>query len=138
MPPFARSALAVVAGAALSIALIAAIEATSSWLYPLPAGLDVNNREAMSSYVATLPVGAFLLVLTAYAVGGFGGGYLAARLAPADPGKHAAVIALFLLAASVMNLMAIPHPGWFWAANLVVALVFPPLGGRLRSGPPRS
>lgn len=138
MPPFARSALAVVAGAVLSIALIAAIEATSNWLYPLPAGLDVNNREAMSSYVATLPVGAFLLVLTAYAVGGFGGGYLAARLAPAAPVKHAAVIAVLLLAASVMNLMAIPHPGWFWAANLIVALALPLLGGQLRSGPPRS
>jgi hypothetical protein len=138
MPPFARSALAVVTGAAVSIALIAAVEATSNLLYPLPAGLDVSNREAMSSYVATLPVGAFLLVLTAYAVGGLGGGYLAARLAPAAPVKHAAVIASLLLAASVMNLMAIPHPGWFWAANLVVALGLPLLGGRLRFGPPRS
>lgn len=138
MPPFARSVLAVLAGAALSIGLIAAIQAASTWLYPLPAGLDVNNREAMSNYVATLPVGAFLLVLTAYAVGGLGGGYLAARLAPAAPGKHAGVIALLLVAASAMNLMAVPHPGWFWAANLVVVVVFPLLGGRLKSGPPRS
>ena len=133
MSASARSALAVLAGVAVGVALIAGVEAASARLYPLPAGLDVHNREAMTNYVATLPLGAFLLVLAGYGVGAFGGGYLAARLAPGAPAKHASVIALFLVVASVINLMAIPHPDWFWVANLVVGLAFPLLAGRLGS-----
>jgi len=133
MPPFSRSVLAVLAGIAVGVALIAGVGAASTQLYPLPAGLDVNNREAMSNYAATLPLAAFLVVLAGYAVGGLGGGYLAARLAPSAPARHAGAIALFLVVASVINLRAIPHPGWFWVANLVVVLVFPLLAARLRS-----
>jgi hypothetical protein len=32
-----------------------------------------------------------------------------------------------------MNLRAIPHPAWFWGANLLLVVVMPLLGARLAS-----
>lgn len=131
MLSFLRSARAVFAGALVAFLVIAVCEMLSARLYPLPAGLDVHNREAMSNYVATLPLTAFLILLLSYGLGGLGGGFIAARLAPSAPPIHARAIAVFLVVASVVNLLSIEHPVWFWAANLVVVILLPPLGGRL-------
>ena len=35
-----------------------------------------------------------------------------------------------LVIASIMNLSTIPHPAWFWVANLAVVAVTPFLGAR--------
>lgn len=131
MPPFFRSLLAVVAGAVGAFGLISAVQVIGSSLYPLPAGMDPTNREAMSAYVATLPIGAFLMVLLSYALGGLGGGFVAAKLASTARFTHAGVIAILLIAAAVMNLMTFSHPVWFWVANILVLLLFPRIGARL-------
>lgn len=128
MPPFIRSLLAVVVGAVIAFGLIAAVQLVSTRMYPMPAGLDPANREAMSNYIATLPVGAFLMVLLSYALGGLGGGFAAAKLAPKARFTHAGVIAILLIAASALNLMSFSHPVWFWVANIAVVLVFPRVG----------
>ena len=128
MPPFIRSLAAVVIGAIIAFGLIMAVQLVSTRLYPMPAGLDPGNSEAMSRYIATLPVGGFLIVLLGYALGGLGGGFVAAKLAPKARFTHAGVIAILLIAASVLNLMSFSHPVWFWVANLAVVLVFPRIG----------
>jgi hypothetical protein len=131
MSPILGSTRAVVLGALVAIVLISLVEAINGRLYPLPAGLDINNREAMSGYIATLPLAAFLLLLLGYALGGLGGGYVAARLAPTRPMRHAGVVMILLVVASLLNLRSFEHPVWFWVANLVVVVGLPLLGGRL-------
>ena len=130
MPPFLRSLIAVIAGAVSAFGIIALVELVSSRLYPMPAGLDPGNPEAMSNYIATLPIGAFLMLLLGYSLGGLGGGFVAAKLAPKARFTHAGVIAILLIAASVLNLMSFSHPVWFWVANIAVVLVFPRIGAR--------
>lgn len=131
MPPIVRSAGAVIAGAAAAIAIISGVQALSASLYPPPVGLDYNDAEAMRAWVASLPAGALLLVLASYLVGALAGGFVAARLAPAWPTRHAAVIAGLLTVASLMNLSALPHPAWFWVANLAIVAAVPMAGARL-------
>lgn len=131
MPAIIKSIRAVLSGGLVAFLLIMALEFVNSRLYPLPAGLSVDNREAMSGFVATLPLTAFFLLLLGYALGGLAGGYTAARLAPSVPAVHALIIAVGLFLASVMNLRAIAHPLWFVAANLALVLVLPMLGARL-------
>jgi hypothetical protein len=131
MSPILGSTRAVVLGALVAVVLIALVEAVNGRLYPLPAGLDINNREAMSGYIATLPLTAFLVLLLGYALGALGGGYIAARLAPTRPMRHAGVIMILLVLASLLNLRSVEHPVWFWVANLVVVVGLSLLGGRL-------
>ncbi len=99
---------ALLAGLAAAIVMIVAIEFVSSRMYhPQP--------------VATMPPGAFGMILLGWFLGTFAGAFLAARI-----GRSAAygfVIGALLLGAAVTNMLMIPHPPWFWAASLIVFVV---------------
>jgi hypothetical protein len=131
MSPVVRRILAVLAGMVAAVVVITLVEVVSGRMYPPPAGVNLQDPEAMRAFAATLPVGAFLMVLLSYALGAFVGGWVAGWRAPTAWPLPPAVIALFLTLGSVMNLRAIPHPGWFWAANLVVVVVLPFAGAAL-------
>ena len=109
---------AIVAGAAASVLIIFAIERASSMVYPPPADLDMTSREAMSAYVQTLPVGAFLFVLTAWFTATLVGAWLATRLARTPIGGF--VVGALLLASGIANMLLIPHPIWFWVAGVAI------------------
>lgn len=133
-----RSVLAFLVGAVVAGVLIAVVEAVSSAVYPLPPGLDIHDREAMRQHVDTLPIGAFLFVLVAWAVGSFAGSWVAARLATrARLGHGLAVGALFLLA-GVLTMLSIPHPWWMWVGGILALAGCSYLGARLTDGSPYS
>jgi hypothetical protein len=116
-----RSILAVLAGAVAALALIMAVQQICALVYPPPAALDPYDRKAMAAYMATMPASAFLLVLSSYVIGTFGGAWLSAWLARRAPWLHGMIVALLLLLASVANLIMIPaHPLWFVIANLLL------------------
>jgi hypothetical protein len=126
-----RSVLAVLAGAIVAGLLIAVVEATSSAIYPLPPGIDLHDHEAMRQHIHSLPIGAFLFVLAAWAIGSFGGSWVAARLATrARLGHGLAVGALFLLA-GVLTMLSIPHPWWMWVGGILALAGCSYLGARL-------
>ena len=126
-----RSILVVLAGAVVAGVLIAAIEAVSSAVFPLPPGLDLHDHEAMRQHIDSLPVGAFLFVLAAWAIGAFAGSWVAARIAArARLGHGLAVGALFLMA-GVLTMLSIPHPWWKWVGGIVALGGCSYLGARL-------
>ena len=118
-----RYVLAYLAGALVAGFVVAGIEALGHAVYPPPAGLDPSDLEQLKAMVATLPVGAFLFVLSAWAAGAYAGGLVAARIAPARRGVLAAAVGALVLAAVVANLTMIPHPLWFSVVGIVTVLV---------------
>jgi hypothetical protein len=131
MSPLVRGTVAVMAGVMAAFLVIMLVQLLGAVLYPAPAGFDPKDPEALTALTASLPLGAFLMVLLGYLLGAVAGGYLAARLAPSRRAVHAGIVAAFLLAGSIMNLVSIPHPAWFLAANLLIVAVVPVLAGRL-------
>ncbi len=119
------------AGLIVGSVLIAAIETISSLVCPLPPGLDPNDYEALRKHVDQLPVGAFLFVLAAWAVGSFAGGWVASRLAGRAALVHGLMVTSLFLAAGLMNLLMIPHPVWMWIGGIVVLAGGGYLGARL-------
>lgn len=132
MPAVVRNILAVLAGFVAGGIVIAMIQAINTRLYPLPAGFDPGNREMMRQHMATLPPLAFGIVLLSYAAGFPIAVFLAARLSATAPARQGVLIAAFFGAASVMNLLALPHPAWFWVGNFVV--LFCALWAGIRGG----
>lgn len=122
MHPVMRSVLAVVAGLGLSVAVVGGVEALSSRLYPLPEGLDYNDRATMSAAISQLPAGAFVAVLVAWGLGALAGSFAAVYVS----GRAALgyLIGVLLGAAAIANLLIIPHPLWMW----VGAAILIPLG----------
>lgn len=122
MHPVLRSVLAVVAGLGLSVAVVGGVEALSSRLYPLPEGLDYNDRAAMTAAISQLPAGAFVAVLVAWGLGALAGSFAAVYVSGRDAPGY--LIGVLLGAAAIANLLVIPHPLWMW----VGAAILIPLG----------
>ena len=87
-----RKIFAVVLGVIAAVVLIIAIEALGHSLYPLPAGIDVTDTEAMKAYVMTLPVAALLIVMAAWIVATLVGGLIACFIARETPLIYSAII----------------------------------------------
>jgi hypothetical protein len=129
-----KSVGAVAAGMLAGVVLILAIEAISSRIVPLPPGTDPSNPDSLRAAMARIPLGALLMVVLAWIVGGFVSGWVAARLAPRARVGHAMIVALLSLAAGVTNMVLIPHPTWMWIAGVLALLGAPWLGGRMAAG----
>jgi hypothetical protein len=117
----------VLAGIAVAMFVIAGIEYMGSLAYPPPEGLDPGNAEDRRRMIEAAPTGALLIVVAAYAIGTFIGGYVAARFARRMPNLHAAVVATVIIAGTARNLASYQHPAWFWGAS-IAAIVFAGIG----------
>ncbi|KFL35692.1 hypothetical protein [Arenimonas donghaensis] len=118
-----RYLIALFAGALVAGFVVAGIESLGHAVYPPPAGLDPGDMEQLKALVATLPVGALLFVVFAWAAGAYAGGLVAARIAPAHRALLAGVIGALVLAAVVANLLMIPHPPWVAVVGVLAVLV---------------
>ena len=118
-----RNTLAAMAGALTGMMLILAIQKFALSLYPLPAGLDPKDAAAMKAYFQTLPLGAFLMVLLSYFVGVLAGAHVAGRFSSDGGSRQAVMVTGLFVFASLLNLLGLPHPVWFWFANFAVVIV---------------
>jgi hypothetical protein len=124
MAALLRSVLAVVTG----FVLIGALAYGTGLLLQraMPAAFDATGNPT------TMP----LLLLTTVYVGVYAtaGCWLAARLAPSHPMRHALVLGLLGLALNVASSVAIRGtvPDWYLGLNLALTMVWAWLGGWLR------
>jgi hypothetical protein len=126
-----RSFLAVLMGLFFGGCLIYIVQAIGSQIFPLPPGVDPLNRESLRAAMANLPLGAFLFVLFSWLVGTLAGSWLATRRAPTQPLLHGGIVGAFLFAGSVMTLISLPHPIWFWVAAIALVPAASYVGSQL-------
>ena len=88
-----KSAGALVCGLVVGMCVnMALIQLNMTVLYPMPAGVDMNDPVAFGAFIQGLPAQAFALVLVAHLGQSFVGAWIAARLAPTRPMLLAMVI----------------------------------------------
>ena len=129
-----RSIAAVVAGfIAASIVMMIVETINGRVLHPElgKAAEGVTDRETIRVLLATAPVGAFLVVIAGWILGGVAGGWVTARLAAQAAAGHGLVLGALLTLAGVANNLMIPPPLWFWVASLVVLMPAAQVGARL-------
>jgi hypothetical protein len=126
--PLWRKMLGVVLGISAAVTVILILQSLGHKMWPMPEGVDFKDKEAIAALIRSLPAAALLWVALSYFGGTLAGAYMALRVSR-DPWTTwpAVSVEAVLLALGVMNLMALPHPGWFW----VVALASFPLGAFL-------
>jgi hypothetical protein len=129
-----RSIAAVVVGfIAASIVMMIIETINVRVLYPglARAAQGVTDRETLRALFAKAPLGALLVVIAGWILGGVAGGWTTGRLAARATAGHGLVLgALFTLAGVANNLM-LPPPLWFWIASLVMLMPAAYLGARL-------
>jgi hypothetical protein len=135
----AKSVLAVFLGMIAFVVLVMVLENVGHRLVPPPpevlaAGTDLQKvQKAIQAAVADgkLTNQHYLVVVLAWAIASFVGGFTTAFLAPSKPLVHAGIIGLLGTLAGIMNLSAFPHPLWVWIIGIMEFMVFAVLGGML-------
>lgn len=116
----AKNVLPVVAGAMGAMMLITLGETGIHKLYPLPLGVDIHNKEAISASIAALPVMAFVLLLLNYMVCSIAGGAISALVSGRTTKTPSIIVGVLLTLAGAFNLLAVHHPLWFSLINFLV------------------
>ena len=126
-----RNILAVVAGLAVGMAVNMALIMLNAYvLFPMPAGMDMNDPEQLQSYIATLPMAAFFVVMAAHLSQSFVGGWVAARMGSSQPMLLAMIVGFVTLAGGIMMFMDVQGPAWMFI-ELPLYLVVAWLAGRM-------
>ena len=114
-----RDILAALAGIAIAVLIVFIATELNHTVYPPPPELDFSDPDALRPYIATLPIGAFLLLMGGWVVGTFVGSVIAGRIGTAKPWVYPAIVGGLVFTATVANLLAIPHPLWFSITALI-------------------
>jgi hypothetical protein len=109
---------AVIAGLIVAFALVAGAEGIVHVLYPPPPRTNMEDFEQVKRFIATLPLPAYLLVLTGWLIGTFVATWLAAKIARNPIAGY--IVGALLLAAGIFNAIKIPQPVWFSIVSFVI------------------
>lgn len=129
---FLQCVLGVIAGGVVMYLLIMGIEYASHVLYPPPAGLDPRDPNNLATILAAAPLASLAMLVLAWAVGAFAGGWVAALVSRAWPRTAAIIVALFVLLGVVGMILIVPnHPTWVAILGIVLPVPLALLGARL-------
>ena len=126
-------------GIATAMVFIIAVEIITPALWPFPEGADPHDIEACKTYCAALPPGASLLASSGWGLAVFLSSWVATRVGANRHPAHGIALGSLLFLAAVANMLMLPYPVLFWAANLSVlpvGLIAGPMLGKLPARPP--
>lgn len=120
--------LPVVAGTMTGGILIKSVERGLQHIYPLPSGIDVQDKAALASAIKIMPFNACLLLLAAYAISSFAGGGIATAIAGRSSSRPAIITGIILTIIGLVNIFIVPQPLWFSMVSLICYIPFAYLG----------
>lgn len=123
MSRFLRMLLAVVVGFVLGSLVNMALVTVSGKIIPPPAGVDVTTMQGLKASLHLFEAKHFLFPFLAHALGTLVGALVACLLAPHRSAVPAYIVGVLFLLGGVANAFMLPAPGWFIAADLLLAYV---------------
>jgi hypothetical protein len=128
--------LGVVLGIAAGMMFMMSLHWASTFVYPLPEGVDFMSQESgnqarLNEWFGTLPTGAFLLATTCHGLGCMAGAFVAMLVFGRRSLIPPLVVGVFFTGCGIMNLSSVPHPAWFPFVDLPVYLVLALVAGLL-------
>ena len=123
-----RRFAAILAGLLAGGVSVGLIEWGNALRYPMPDGLKLDDVEGIGKWIKTLPADAFATLAIAWAVGSFVGAFVASRLVAGRRAYAGCVVMGLLTAATIFNLINLPHPLWLWPVGVGGCLIFGTIG----------
>jgi uncharacterized membrane protein len=120
--------MSVVFGIVGGMITMMALHMATTFIYPLPEGVDFMSQEAenvarMHEWFGTLPAGAFLLATLCHGLGCLAGAILAMIISQRRSLVPAVIVGVFFTVCGIANLSSVPHPAWFPFIDLPVYLI---------------
>lgn len=112
-----RTVLGVVIGVVSGFVTIYVIEQIGHQIWPVATELDLKDKAAAATFLAGMPLGALLTVVTAWILGAYTAAVVGLMIA--DRRRVAGIIpAAMIFAATVLVLFMLPHPLWMAVGGL--------------------
>ena len=115
-----RIILGIIAGLIAAVITVALVEMLGHLIYPPPPGVDVSDPEQLSAIMSTIPLGAKIAVLIAWAVGIIVGSVVAMLISKKP--WSAWIVGGFILLMGAITMYMIPHPLWMVIATPLVTI----------------
>jgi hypothetical protein len=128
-----RILLGVLAGAVVAGLCVFLVEMIGHSIFPLPPGLDPKDPADQQTLMNVMPAAAKAMVLLGWFLGALLGALTANRIARRALAGW--IVALLVVAAGVVTMVMIPHPGWMWAGGILLPLAAGWLARRLANVP---
>lgn len=122
-----------VAGMAAAMLIIFLIELIGSSLFPVDIDVQSADAATMARIIAEMPLAAKLFVVVGWALGSFGGAWLALRIS--DWRWSGWIVVALVLAGGIATLLALPHPLWMQVCAVLLPLLSGWLAQRLHHKP---
>ena len=131
-----RRFLGVLAGIVGGTIVVGAVTMAGLKLFQPPQGIDLSSLAKVQTPMSEIPWPALVMSVLAWALGALAAGWIAAKVAN---GRRTGLVAgAFLLLATIMNLVATPHPAWMWVLGVLLPLPLAWVGARAAAGPGRA
>lgn len=96
--------------------------------FPMPPGVSMENKEAMVLYLKYMPGDVFAITFAGMVVGAYTGGFTAVMIDGIDGGRHGLQVSLLYTFFSVIGMLMVEHPWYFWLINLFTYFTFAYIG----------
>lgn len=118
----ARNIIAIIIGLFVAFLATYFVYNINSSLFPLPENIDPSDMDAMKAYMASLPIGAFIIVIIAHIAGSFAGALTASKIGHSHHVNLSLFIGVFMLLMGIIRVLVAPHPIWFIVIDIMVYL----------------
>lgn len=125
MSTILRLLLSVVAGLLVGGAVNMALISVSGQIIAPPPAADVTTVDGLRASLHLFEPRHFVFPFLAHALGTLVGAWVACRLAPGRSALPAVVVGGLFLLGGITNAVLLPAPGWFIAADLLLAYLPP-------------
>jgi hypothetical protein len=109
----ARKILGVVLGIVAAFAVVMLMEVVGHSVWPPPKGINFKDTAQVTAMMNEMPAMAFQWLLLAWSLALVVGTLVARWAAKSNAAWVWASVAMLFLAATLANLLMIPHPAWF-------------------------
>lgn len=126
-----RKILAVLAGMITGGLIVMIFDELSHLIAPPPEGLDFTDKEAITEFMKTVPVSAFLVMLAGWLLSAFSGAFVASKIVPLSWKSVSLLTGGILMLGAIMNMVMLPHPVWMMVIGILGYFPLAWLGGKL-------
>jgi len=125
----ARTIISVIGGVIIGLIFVFIGDSVCMRLYEPPIGLNPLDQVNFSNYAKSIPTYVLAVMLVFWMLSTFFGGMISALINREAWKKSSLITGSVLLAASILNMINVPHPTWMVITAVVLYIPAAYLGG---------
>lgn len=125
-----KNIISIIAGLFLAGLVTAIVEFVGHLIFPV-AQIQTQDKAVIAEIMKNMPLGAFIMIALGWGLGTFVGAVVVGMQSESKPQRNVMIFAGIEILVGIYNMLAIPHPIWFWFLGMSAFVVGAIFGGRI-------